>query len=397
MKKVYISGTYNDLREHRAAVALALRKMSYEVRCMEEYVATDERVDARCTEDVSTCDFFVGIIGLRYGWIPPGTSTSITEQEYITARSNPNRTRCLMFLLDENAADWPLKWIDALQNSEAATKLHAFRRSLEGSSTGKFTTLENLVQEVMASVYMEDLKTWTNSLKREFETILKDCRVKPTGAPGDLGNNNYKLILGSSYNQDIVRALQAAIINSSEAKLLNIDLSLQGGWWSTRLHLLAGLLAAYTSIEKLVFSTEARCLGTCSPAHVRRALAELVPNVEKAFANSLPVHRGVDPTRDIQEIVQRFSESLDVMGGEDFMRANHSPDFFEVREHIVRNFPGFNPEFVSSAQDQDQISLLPMIIGKTYPFVPLVEPGDYVVIDRVRLASRIAQLAVERL
>jgi hypothetical protein len=353
VKKVYISGTYNDLREHRAAVALALRKMSYEVRCMEEYVATDERVDARCTEDVSTCDFFVGIMGLRYGWIPPGTSTSITEQEYIMARSNPNRTRCLMFLLDENAADWPLKWIDALQNSESATKLQAFRRSLEGTSTDKFTTLENLVQKVMASVYMEDLKTWTNSLKREFETILKDCRVKPTGVPGDLGNNNYKLILGSSYNQDIVRALQAAIINSSEAKLLDIDLSLQGGWWSTRLHLLAGLLAAYTSIEKLVFSTEARCLGTCSPAHVRRALAELVPNVEKAFANSLPVHRGVDPTRDIQEIVQRFSESLDVMGGEDFMRANHSPDFFEVREHIVRNFPGFNSEFVSSAQDQD--------------------------------------------
>jgi hypothetical protein len=39
---------------------------------------------------------------------------------------------------------------------------------------------------------------------------------------------------------------------------------------------------------------------------------------------------------------------------------------------------------------------MPTIIAKTYPYVPLEEPGDTVVIDRVLLASRIAQLAIER-
>ena len=113
MKKVYVSATFNDLKDHRAAVAHALRKMNYDVRCMEDYVATDERTDEQCKQDVAGCDFYVGIIALRYGWIPPGSENSITELEYMEARKQRERTRCLMFLLDEEAAGWPVRWIDA--------------------------------------------------------------------------------------------------------------------------------------------------------------------------------------------------------------------------------------------------------------------------------------------
>lgn len=167
MKKVYISATYMDLKDHRSAVAHALRKMNYDVRCMEDYLATDERTDVRCRQDVASCDFYVGIIPQRYGWIPPSADRSITEQEYLEARRHPDKTRCLMFLLGEGA-EWPLNWVDAVHNPDAAAKLKAFRSSLDGTSTSSFTTLENLVQEVMAAVYMEDLKTWKMSMKREF-------------------------------------------------------------------------------------------------------------------------------------------------------------------------------------------------------------------------------------
>jgi hypothetical protein len=108
MKKVYISATYMDLKDHRSAVAHALRKMNYDVRCMEDYLATDERTDVRCRQDVASCDFYVGIIPQRYGWIPPSADRSITEQEYLEARRHPDKTRCLMFLLGEGA-EWQLK------------------------------------------------------------------------------------------------------------------------------------------------------------------------------------------------------------------------------------------------------------------------------------------------
>lgn len=37
------SSAYEDLKDHREAVTLALCKIGYDVRCMEDYVATDER------------------------------------------------------------------------------------------------------------------------------------------------------------------------------------------------------------------------------------------------------------------------------------------------------------------------------------------------------------------
>jgi hypothetical protein len=39
---------------------------------MEDYVASDERTDARCTSDIAGCDFYIGIIAQRYGWCPGG-------------------------------------------------------------------------------------------------------------------------------------------------------------------------------------------------------------------------------------------------------------------------------------------------------------------------------------
>lgn len=403
MKKVYISATYNDLKEHRTAVAHALRKMGYEVRCMEDYVATDERTDARCTQDVSTCDFYVGIIAQRYGWIPPGRDRSITELEYRQAQSQPHKTRCLIFLLDKGA-EWPLQWIDALrdQDSSSAAKLRAFRAELEANSNGSFRTLEDLVQAVMASVYMEDLKTWKVALRHEFEKILDECKATPVGAP-ELGNDtkvslDYKLFLGASGVPMIGEVLKAAIHNAHGTKLVGIDLQREGGWWSTRLHLLAGLLADYTGVDKIAFSADGKCLGTCGPAEVRRALAQSKPAVEKAFAESLPDRRELDPALDIPQIVMRFSENLERMGGEMSLRQKNPPDLVQVTPNIVQNFIGFNPDLVQCQPDQDAMELLPVIVGKAHPYVPLeFTNGESVIIDRVRLASRIAQLAIERI
>jgi Domain of unknown function (DUF4062) len=402
MKKIYISSTYIDLKEHRAALEHALRKMNYHVCCMEDYVATDERVDARCTQDVMTCDFYVGIIAQRYGWIPPGQEYSITELEYRQARRQPNKTRCLMFVLDPDA-DWPLPFVDALTNPDAAGKLHAFRANLEGSSVGRFRSVETLVREVMASVYMEDLKGWKIALRREFESILNECKAVPIGAPSDLGAGrnatlDYKALAYSSETPVIIDLLTALIHSSNNAKLVGIDLARAGGWWSTRLHLLAGLLLGYTRVEKIAFSANGRCIGTCGPNEVRQALASSKPAVETAFGQALVKQPELDPAHDVRQIVLRFAEKLEAMGGEEAMRQASPPQLVDITENIARNFPGFNPDVLSCPQEHDAIELLPMIVAKPYPYVPVdFSNGDGVVIDRVRLSTRIAQLAIERI
>ena len=389
MKKVYVSSTFKDLEEHRAAVALALRKMGYLVRCMEEYTATDERTDVRCKEDVATCDFYVGILAQRYGWIPPGEQRSITEIEYRQARTQREHTRCLIFLLQDGAT-WPLSWVDALHDKTAAEMLAAFKSELVGESTHTFRTAEDLVHEVMAAVHMEDSKTWNQALKQEFEKLLKDCQVTPDSSPEGL-QNNYKLYLNSSGKEAIIQVLQTAIQSATESKLVRIDLGENGGWWSTRLHLLAGLLADYTEVEKLVFCQDGRHLGTCGTVETRRALAAAFPIVEKAFAGALPEQRAFDPQKDIPGIVTRFSEDLERQGGEAVLMV-------QLAAHLVKTFRGFNEDRLPYLPGRDELQQQKELLLKPDPFVAVEDDrGQVTIVNRVQFACRVAQLAMARI
>jgi hypothetical protein len=324
----------------------------------------------------------------RYGWIPPGEERSITEIEYRQARAQRERTRCLMFLPQDDAT-WPLTWVDGLHDKTSAEKLAAFKRELVGESTHAFQTAEDLVHEVMAAVHMEDSKTWSQALKSEFERLLKECRVTPKGSPEHL-QNNYKLYLNPSGKDAIIAVLQTAIQCADESKLVRIDLGQNGGWWSTRLHLLAGLLADYTAVEKLVFCQGGRHLGTCGPVETRRALAAAFPNIEKAFAGALPEQRAFDPQQDIPGIVTRFSEALEKQGGEPALMV-------QIAVHLVRTFRGFNEDRLSYVPGQDVLRQQKALLLKTSPFVAVEdEQGQVTIVNRVQLACRVAELAMAR-
>ena len=74
-RTIYLSSTYEDLKEHRKAVFIALRKGGYEVTAMEEYVAGNRRPVDQCLADVNNADIYVGVFGFRYGYVPPMTTT----------------------------------------------------------------------------------------------------------------------------------------------------------------------------------------------------------------------------------------------------------------------------------------------------------------------------------
>ena len=106
MAVIYISSTYEDLKDHREAVYRALRRLGHDVHAMEDYVATDARPLDKCLGDVAAADVYLGIFAWRYGFVPNKDNPqgqSITEREYRHAveRGKP----CLIFLLHEDA-DW---------------------------------------------------------------------------------------------------------------------------------------------------------------------------------------------------------------------------------------------------------------------------------------------------
>ena len=384
--KVYVSATYNDLLDHRAAVSKALTKMGYEVHCMENYVATDERVDDNCAKDVAECNFYVGILAQRYGWVPKNQEYSITELEYRQARKQIY-TRCLIFILDRDAS-WPQRWIDAIHDGVAAAKLKAFRDEFSETATATFTSVDDLVREVMAAVHIEDAKAWKLELQAEFDICLVNSRVQPTETSNNL---LYIVDAETSLDPSLLDVVQAAIASAGAAQLITIDLGYSGGWWSTRLLLLIGLLAEFTKVNCFVFYDSGEYIGTCALHDTRRELSVHFTPIATAFAKALPERRAFDPIEDVPQIVDRFLQQLEELGGEEKLRSQVAP-------HVVKRFHGFNQEIVNLVPIRDHVQRQWAVLAKPYQYVAIKEADSEVsIVDRLVFASRVAERTLARL
>jgi hypothetical protein len=131
MAKVYVSSTFEDLREYRDKVRLVLHQLGHVDVAMETYVAEPKRPLEKCLQDVAACELYVGIFAWRYGYVPPGQDRSITELEYNAAIGH--NKECFIFLLKEDAL-WPPKYID----SDRATVARLRRELSKGTSAVSF-------------------------------------------------------------------------------------------------------------------------------------------------------------------------------------------------------------------------------------------------------------------
>src|SRR6188474_1678975 len=107
--RIYLSSTFNDLKQHRETVIQSLRRAGDHVVNMEDYAASDQRPLDKCRADIAACDVSVVLIAWRYGYVPPGETKSITELEFREAVQR--KKGVLAFLLHEDA-DWPKSRID---------------------------------------------------------------------------------------------------------------------------------------------------------------------------------------------------------------------------------------------------------------------------------------------
>ncbi|MFN0300445.1 MAG: DUF4062 domain-containing protein [Burkholderiales bacterium] len=89
MARVYVSSTYEDMKECREAILSVLRAQKHQPVGMEDYTAESSRPLDKCLRDVANCDAYVGIFGWRYGFVPKDGNPerlSITELEYRKAK-----------------------------------------------------------------------------------------------------------------------------------------------------------------------------------------------------------------------------------------------------------------------------------------------------------------------
>jgi tetratricopeptide (TPR) repeat protein len=153
--KVYISSTYEDLKEYRKAVYDSLRKLREDVIAMEDYVAQDQRPLQKCLEDVISSDIYIGIFAWRYGYIPNDNkenpnNLSITELEYRKAKEKG--IPCLIFLLDKE--EWPLRFSDGTsQSGIKGENINRLRTELQNNHiVSTFKNPDNLASLVVTAI-----------------------------------------------------------------------------------------------------------------------------------------------------------------------------------------------------------------------------------------------------
>ena len=80
--QIFISSTYNDLVEERKKAADVILTAGCIPAGMENFVATDDEQFTVIKKVIDLCDYYVLIIGGRYGTVNPQTGKSYTEMEY---------------------------------------------------------------------------------------------------------------------------------------------------------------------------------------------------------------------------------------------------------------------------------------------------------------------------
>src|SRR5262245_17774852 len=68
--RVFVSSSFEDLREHRAAAIRVLRQLGHDVVAMEDMTAGSATPLIKVLEMVDRSEAYVGIFAWRYGYVP---------------------------------------------------------------------------------------------------------------------------------------------------------------------------------------------------------------------------------------------------------------------------------------------------------------------------------------
>jgi len=145
--QVFVSSTYMDLREERSAVIRVLMEMNCIPAGMELFPAADEEQFKFIQRVIDDCDYYVVIIGNRYGSVA-AEGISYTEKEYDYALQKG--LRVLAFLHD-NPSEIPFGKSDI--DPKLRERLLAFREKVKAGRLVKtWKTADQLRTEVVLSL-----------------------------------------------------------------------------------------------------------------------------------------------------------------------------------------------------------------------------------------------------
>jgi len=145
---VFVSSTSTDLPLYREAVRVVIKNLRLKFIGMEEFAPTSQAPADLIRRKVNEGQAYLGILGMRYGYVDPGTGLSMTELEYRQAVASDKKI--CMFVMGQNA---PIVASMVEDDSVRYAKLIDFRsRVMKAHTCASFTDPSDLAMKAQATL-----------------------------------------------------------------------------------------------------------------------------------------------------------------------------------------------------------------------------------------------------
>ena len=215
--QVFISSTYTDLRDERQSVLSTLLQVDAIPAGMELFPAADETAWALIERFIEECDYYLLLIGGRYGSVD-SEGLSYTEREYDLALRLGKPVMAFLHGSPEAIPSGKADMDRALQR-----RLAAFRKKVEGAKHVKYwVSAEDLAGKVALS-YTSFVRNYpavgwmrgdqvasvesvaeTNALRKQIEALREQVQVRGAAPAGSerlaAGSELHELALRSTFN-----------------------------------------------------------------------------------------------------------------------------------------------------------------------------------------------------
>lgn len=172
--QVFISSTYSDLVDERRRILDILLMADCIPAGMEAFVATDVEQFEVIKKVIDLCDYYVLIIGKRYGSVNQTTELSYTEMEYEYAKQQ--QIPVLVFAIDETV-ELPADKVEI-----APEKIESLKRFRQNAMTNRLVSLWKTPDELTAALAISIMRAkseierpgWQRAADYDEATLLRD-------------------------------------------------------------------------------------------------------------------------------------------------------------------------------------------------------------------------------
>jgi DNA-binding MarR family transcriptional regulator len=174
MKKkyqIFVSSTYEDLKDERDLVIKAILEMGHIPVGMEMFSAGDEQQWKLIQTQIDDCDYYVVISAFRYGSLDGNISYTEKEYDYASSQEIP----VLGFIINEDTK-WPASKVD--KNAAKLEKLSLFKTKIQNKLVSYWSDKNDLYGKVSISL-MKQFNTnprtgWVKYTEQTGPEVLKE-------------------------------------------------------------------------------------------------------------------------------------------------------------------------------------------------------------------------------